>query len=142
MSRVGLVMDGELQVFEAAHWAAISEDYPDAVTVEVPPGFPETHRWTGQGFMPRGPVLTGQEVVNLFTPEEIQAIVGYHNPENPEAEANVRALVTALALNLGNRIDCAGTYHQQGVAALLGLGLLTPARAVRVAAGLPPQPDP
>lgn len=80
------------------------------------------------------PALDADGVYNLFTADEKAAILTC-------GVAEVTGLVLALRFTTG-LIRPNDPFHQQGVALLAGLGLLTEARAARVLAMLPPEGEP
>lgn len=101
--------------------------------VQVPPsGEAAISHWVPalRGFVD-WPALDAEGVYNLFTADEKAAIL-------TSGVAEVTGLVLALRFTTG-LIRPNDPFHQQGVALLLGLGLLTEARAAQVLAMAPPQ---
>lgn len=118
---------GELRVFDNLLFPQLYNNTPDGYAlVTVPAGYPDTVEWRreARNFGPLVAALDAQGVYDLFTPAEKAAILTCGIGE-------VTGLVMALRWMEG-LIRADSTFHQQGVALLLGLGLLTPERAAQV----------
>lgn len=122
IAEVALVNDGaELAGYDTSH----------GLVPDVPEGFPETLRWHEGAFVPRPKRMLGRLVYHtLFTAAEKAAAHGSPIPA-------VQALIGALVAFFDVEIDLSDTFHQTGVQTLLAAGILTPARAAEVAAGVP-----
>lgn len=122
ISEVALVREGEeLAGYDTSH----------GVVPDVPEGFPETLRWHNGDFVPRPKRMLGKLVYHtLFTAAEKAAAHGSPVPA-------VQALIGALVAFFDVEIDLSDTFHQTGVQTLVAAGVLTPARAAEVAAGVP-----
>lgn len=128
--RVGVVdlATGELQIFDAPAPGFPPETHE---AIEVPTGYPDVLGWDETLRQFRWPRWrTPDQVYALFTPTEKAGIHGSTYPP-------VHGLVAAMFAHRG-LIDLDGTFHQQGISLLLGLGHLTEARADDIRAGAPP----
>lgn len=73
---------------------------------------------------------TSRQIFDLFTADEKAAIL----------TSGIKEVIgLVLALQMAERVDLDSSFHQQGVALLAGLNLITPARAAVVLAGEPPE---
>lgn len=125
---------GELRTFGDTLFGELYNSVPQGYElVTVPAAYPATLEWrpAARTFGPIVPALDAQAVYDLFTPAEKAAILTC-------GVAEVTGLVMALRFTEG-LIRADDSFHQQGVALLLGLGLLTEARAAQVLAMAPPQ---
>lgn len=120
---------GEIQVFPAG--TAVTLPPPEWESITIPEGWPDGFEIVDGAIIPRRPRLDQYGIFKLFTPEEKAAILTSGIPE-------VMGLVTAL-LFMTEPMTPDDIMHQQGVALLLGLGLLTPLRAAQVLAFEAPQ---
>ena len=128
------IATGELRTFGEGLFAQLYNAPPEGYElVTVPAGYPGTLEWrpTTRSFAPIVPALDADGVYNLFTANEKAAILTCGVPE-------VTGLVMALRFTDG-LIRADDSFHQQGVALLAGLGLLTPQRAAQVLAMEAPQ---
>lgn len=141
-ARVGIIIDGELQVFDDA--SQIAGTGYEGEPFAVPEGFPEAVRWTGAAFEAIPPALPARQIYyRLFTvPERAMArrlAVAVWPEGHPFAgqlmdpDGVVQVLIDSL-LASDDMIAADSELHQQGVALLAGLGVLTPERAAQVLA--------